>query len=76
MARASRVTESIESSLEFCICGALQGFYSDPPYWPCAACKKPTRAWMNECDTCNKLFKGGIPFSKWAFTCPDCEAKL
>lgn len=90
MSRAVRVRESIRSDWEFCICGAALGFswynvpaekidYSKPPdfkYMYCVECFKPSHAFMNECDTCNKLFKGGLPKAKFAFTCPDCEARL
>lgn len=76
--RAILIRESLDSDLDFCICGAMNGFtnLNQGKYWVCVDCMKPTRAFMNECDTCNKLFKGGLPKAKFAFTCPTCESRL
>lgn len=42
-------------------------------WWLCTKCHKPSVHALNQCDTCNKLFKGVRPNIKFAYTCPECE---
>lgn len=42
-------------------------------WWVCANCLKPAFLTMNECDTCDKKFRGVGSHIKIAYTCPNCE---
>ena len=72
---------------DYCECGPKASFVAETPekvgpkigdldtnngWWVCSACRKPSRAALNECDTCEKKFKGIRPGIKFAYTCPEC----
>lgn len=69
--------QQVGSNSAWCDCGknGKVGFTNkgQGKYWVCANCLKPTIAWLNDCDTCGRKFKGGVPHAPFAFTCPDCE---
>lgn len=46
------------------------------PWWVCGNCRLPSSAALNDCDTCDKKFKGIRPGLKFAYTCPDCEQPM
>ena len=42
-------------------------------WWICSNCGLPSLHAMNECDVCERKFKGLRPGIKIAYTCPECE---
>lgn len=42
-------------------------------WWIHSGCGKPSKAALNECDTCGRKFKGIKPGIKFAYTGPCCD---
>lgn len=51
----------------------IGGLATDKGWWVCSNCLKPTIQTLNDCDTCERKFKGIRPGIKVAYTCPDCD---
>lgn len=68
-----------DDEIIWCVCShpidgwkPLNVIGGDKTWWVCDCCGLPSKFTLNQCDTCDMLWRGPYPF-KFAVTCPSCE---